>query len=175
MTTTFPNIPEDRETGARLMARFVNLTPHTIRLLERRPGGGFVLLADLKPSGTVARVTMRLGRQLANPSGLLDADVTPAGVGFVTRAASEPGEVTGLPPLGARVEAVPTGSSSGARMEVVAPPERQPRYIVSTLVAQALRGQGSWDVYSPGTGPEDMQRGPDGQIYGVYALEQAPQ
>lgn len=175
MSTTkdFPVVPEDQELGAELAARFVNLTPHTVRLLERVPGGGFTLLADLPPAKESARVSMRLGRQLANPTGLLDADVTPASLGFVTRTASDFGAVTGLPPPHARTDSVPTGSSSGAMMEV--PAQRQPLYIVSTLVAQALRGQGRQDVFSPGTGPEDVQRGPDGQVYGLYALEMAPQ
>lgn len=174
MSTHFPVVPQDQELGAEIAARLVNLTPHVVRLLER-DGDGFRLLAVLEPHPFPARVGMSLGARIPNPLGLLDADVTPGGLGFETRAPSLPGMVTGLPPLRSRTESVPTGSSSGASMEVVRPDERQPRYIVSTLVAQALRGQGRWDVYSPGTGPDDVQRGPDGQVYGVYALEQAPQ
>lgn len=174
MNQTFPVVPQDQELGAEIAARLINLTPHVVRLLER-DGDGFRLLAVLEPQPIPARVQMQLGVRIPNPLGLLDADVTPGGLGFETRKESQPDMVTGLPPLHAGTESVPTGSSSGAMMEVTRPPERQPRYIVSTLVAQALRGQGRWDVFSPGTGPDDIQRGPDGQVYGVYALEQAPQ
>lgn len=176
MPQPFPVVPQDQELGAEISARLVNLTPHVVRLLERKPGGGFYLLADLEPSGTVARVQMTLGQRIHAPLGLLDADITPGGLGLDVRTASEFGQVIDLPPLNAVSEFVASPSGTpGAAVLMTRPPERQPRYIVSTLVAQALRGQGRWDVYSPGTSPDDIQRGPDGQIYGVYALEQAPQ
>lgn len=167
----YPVVPEDQDRGAEIRCRFVNLTPHVVRLLARKPGGGFTLLADLAPSGHVARVEMALAqsldwRQMDSAMHYL------RGTGFQVRGPSTPGRVFNLPPPQARTEYVPTGSSSGARMEVVA--QSQPQYVVSTMVAQALRGHGRRDVYSPGTGPEDVERGPDGQIYGVYALEQAP-
>lgn len=142
----------------------VNLTPHPIRLLRRlETTPGFEVIVEIDPHRgqdgrpAPARVFMRLGEENAWSTPLL---------GVTVRRCSTPGEITGLP---ARVETrQPTGSIYGTTMSWPAVV-----YIVSEVVAQALRDSGSPrdDVFTVGKGPDDLER-KDGQVYGSYVLEE---
>ena len=48
-TDQYPALPDDEQLAAVLRARWVNLTPHVVRLLARTPEGGFRFLVDLPP------------------------------------------------------------------------------------------------------------------------------
>lgn len=51
-------------------------------------------------------------------------------------------------------------------------PEEGVGYIVSRMVAEALKGTGRQDVYCPGTNPEDVVRNKEGQIEAVKCFYQ---
>jgi hypothetical protein len=159
----YPVLPHDEELGAELSARIHNLTPHVVRLLARAPNGGLRLVAVLEPYPVPARVTMTPGIALGLLSWVLDEPP-----GLTVRSCSTPGAVTGLPER-ATVD-VPAGHGVVSRRP--ASPVRL--YLVSALVAQALRGQGRDDVVTVGKGPNDLER-KDGQVWGTYVLEQVPQ
>jgi hypothetical protein len=156
---TYPALPADEELGADLDTRIHNLTPHVVRLLARELGGGFSLLAVLPPAEMPARVVMTSGERLP---------LLGWATGLTVRACSIPGEITGLP------ERATVDVPAGHGVMEVRPNTPRRFYLVSSLVAQALRGQGRDDVFTVGTGPGDLER-KDGQVWGTYALEQAPQ
>lgn len=152
------DIAIDPEIEAEIRARIVNLTPHVVRLLVRKHDGTAGVLAVLDPAPVPARVEMAPGVAI-NQFGWTRLSL---------RTAPVPGDVVGLPPRAAAD--VPAGNGLMA-----VPPSNPVRlYIVSAIVAQALRGRGRDDVFTVGTGPRDIERR-DGQVWGTYALEQVPQ
>lgn len=123
---------------------FVNLTPHTIKIVTPGFMEGEPLSLEVPPSGEVARVETEDGAAMPfHDSGPF---------AWIKRLGPPRyGTVIGLP-------------------EWKAPMGGNTVYLVSILVLQALAGKGRTDVYAPDTGPLGVVRDSQGRITATTRL-----